>query len=232
MNHSNTKRPLIGLVSSRDGGKMMMNLTYMNSVWYAGGLPVVLAYTTDPDKLAEYAETFDGFLFSGGVDVDPVKYGEEKMFDSVEIDAVRDEFEEALFKAVYPTGKPILGICRGIQTLNVYLGGTLHQHMEGHSQTESGRIRNQHVTILPDTMMFALVGKGETMVNTFHHQAIKDVAPSLTVNAVSDDGFVEAVHDPNRPFFFATQFHPEIYHAEPDDDHSMAIFTAFVNACR
>ena len=94
MNHSNTKRPLIGLVSSRDGGKMMMNLTYMNSVWYAGGLPVVLAYTTDPDKLAEYAETFDGFLFSGGVDVDPVKYGEEKMFDSVEIDAVRDEFEE------------------------------------------------------------------------------------------------------------------------------------------
>ena len=67
------------------------------------------------EKLAEYAETLDGFLFSGGVDVDPVKYGEEKMFDSVEIDAVRDEFEEALFKAVYPTGKPILGICRGIQ---------------------------------------------------------------------------------------------------------------------
>ena len=121
MSYPNTKRPLIGLVSSRDGGKMMMNLTYMNSVWYAGGLPVILAYTTDPDKLAEYAETFDGFLFSGGVDVDPVKYGEEKMFDSVEIDSVRDEFEEALFKAVYPTGKPILGICRGIQSINVWM---------------------------------------------------------------------------------------------------------------
>ena len=104
--------------------------------------------------------------------------------------------------------------------------------MEGHSQTELGRIRGQHITILPDTMMAELVGKSETMVNTFHHQAIKDVAPSLTVNAVSDDGFVEVVHDPNRRFLFATQFHPEIYHAEPDDDHSMAIFTAFVNACR
>ena len=71
MSYQDTNRPLIGMVSSRDGGKMMMNLTYMNAVWFAGGLPVVLAYTTDPDRLAEYAATFDGFLFTGGVDVDP-----------------------------------------------------------------------------------------------------------------------------------------------------------------
>ena len=126
-----TKRPMIGLVSSRDGDKMMMAQRYMDAVWYAGGLPVVLSYTTDPQKLAEYAAIFDGFLFSGGVDVNPVKYGEEKQFDSVEIDDMRDEFEEALFKVIYPTGKPILGICRGIQSINVWMGGTLHQHIEG-----------------------------------------------------------------------------------------------------
>ncbi len=227
-----TSRPLIGIAPSRKDIYMRLSKHYLDAVWRAGGLGVILSYTEDKEKLAEYAATFDGFLLSGGVDLDPVLYGEVKQFDSVEIDAERDAFELALLDAIYPTEKPILGICRGIQTLNVYLGGTLHQHMEGHSQTESGRIRGQHVTILPGTMLSALVGKTETMVNTFHHQAIKDVAPSLVVNAVSDDGFVEVVHDPNRRFLLATQFHPEIYHAEPDDDHSMAIFTAFVNACR
>ena len=231
MSYPNTKRPLIGLVSSRDGGKMMMNLTYMNSVWYAGGLPVILAYTTDPDKLAEYAETFDGFLFSGGVDVDPVKYGEEKMFDSVEIDSVRDEFEEALFKAVYPTGKPILGICRGIQSVNVWMGGSLYQHLDGHRQDVAPEVRTHPITVTEGSLFHTLCGKTEVMVNTFHHQAVKDVAPGLTVDAVSEDGFVEAVHMEDHPFLFAVQFHPECYNHVEDDDHSREIFSAFVKAC-
>ena len=199
MNHSNTKRPLIGLVSSRDGGKMMMNLTYMNSVWYAGGLPVVLAYTTDADKLAEYAETFDGFLFSGGVDVDPVKYGEEKMFDSVEIDAVRDEFEEALFKAVYPTGKPILGICRGVQVMNVAMGGTLHIDLPDagklcHSLTMYPRHMVTHeITVVKDSRL-AKAMQGANMVNSFHHQAVDKAAPCFAVTARSlPDGVIEAI---------------------------------------
>ena len=232
MSYPNTKRPLIGLVSSRDGGKMVMNLTYMNSVWYAGGLPVVLAYTTDPDKLAEYAETFDGFLFSGGVDVDPTKYGEEKMFDSVEIDSVRDEFEEALFKAVYPTGKPILGICRGIQSINVWMGGTLYQHMDGHRQDVPPEVRTHPISITEGSLFHTLCGKTEVMVNTFHHQAVKTPAPALTVDAVGPEGITEVVHEEGHRFLLGVQFHPEFYCGGDDDDHSTAIFTAFVNACR
>jgi putative glutamine amidotransferase len=232
MRQINTNRPLVGIVSSRDGGKMMMNQTYMNAIWRAGGLPVVLNYTTDPDSLAEYAAIYDGFLFSGGVDVDPVKYGEEKQFDSVEIDDVRDAFEEALFKAIYPTGKPILGICRGIQSINVWMGGTLHQHIEGHRQEAPGTERTHSVRITEGSLLSGLCGKTEVMVNTFHHEAVKVLAPALSVDAVSADGYVEAAHQEGHRFLFATQFHPEIYCGLENDDHSLAIFTAFVEACR
>ena len=225
------KRPLIGLVSSRDGEKMMMAQRYMDAVWYAGGLPVVLAYTTDPEKLAEYAQIFDGFLFSGGVDVNPVKYREEKQFDSVEIDTVRDEFEEALFRAIYPTGKPILGICRGIQSINVWMGGTLYQHLDGHRQDQPADQTTHEILIKEGSMLHALCGKTSVMVNTFHHQAIKTPAPALTVDALSPDGYIEAVHDEGHRFLFAIQSHPEFYYSKAGDDHSLAIFKAFVAAC-
>ena len=232
MSQTNTNRPLIGLVSSRDGGKMMLNKLYMDAVWTVGGLPVILSYTTDAEKLAEYAAIFDGFLFSGGVDVDPVKYGEVKAFDSVEIDEVRDAFEEALFKAVYPTGKPILGICRGIQSVNVWMGGTLHQHLDGHRQNVPAEERTHPITVTEGSLFHALCGKTEVMVNTFHHQAVKTPAPALTVDAVSPEGYVEVVHEEGHRFLLGVQFHPEFYCGKEDDDHSTAIFTAFVDACR
>ena len=227
-----SKRPLIGVASSRDGEKMMMAQRYLDAVWYAGGLPVVLSYTTDPAKLAEYAALFDGFLFSGGVDVNPTYYGEEKQFDSVEIDEQRDAFEEALFKAIYPTKKPILGICRGIQSINVWMGGTLYQHMEGHRQSRPADEPTHEILIREGSMLHALCGKASVMVNSFHHEAIKTPAPALTVDALSPDGFIEAVHEEGHPFLFAMQSHPEFYYSKAGDDHSLAIFTAFVNACR
>ena len=232
MSHSNTNRPLIGIVSSRDGEKKMMNQRYMDAVWYAGGLPVVLSYTTDEAKLAEYGVIFDGFLFSGGVDVNPVKYGEEKMFDSVEIDDARDDFEEALFKAVYPTGKPILGICRGIQSVNVWLGGTLYQHIDGHRQDVPAEERTHLITVTEGSLFHKLCGKTEVMVNTFHHQAVKTPAPVLTVDAVNPQGIVEVVHEEGHRFLLGVQFHPEFYFSREDDDHSAAIFKAFIAACQ
>lgn len=228
----NARRPLIGVVSSHDGDRAMLSKRYLDAIWQAGGLAVVLSYTTDPARLAAYADLFDGFLFSGGVDVDPAKYGEEKLFDSVEIDHERDAFEEGLFKCVHPTGKPILGICRGIQSINVWLGGTLIQHLEGHSQTLPGEERTQEIEVLEGGMLHRLCGKTAVKVNSFHHQAIKDVAPTLVVDAVSPDGCIEAVHMPGHRFLFAVQFHPEYYYQKEDDDHSLAIFTAFITACR
>ena len=224
-------RPLIGVVSSREDIRMMLNQTYLDAVWTAGGLPVVMSYTTDPEKLEEYAATFDGFLFAGGVDIDPVKYGEEKAFDSVEIDHLRDAFEEGLFRVVYPTKKPILGICRGLQSVNVWLGGTLHQHMEGHRQEAHGEERTHPIYVREGSMLRGLC-PAEVMVNSFHHQAVKTLAPALSVDAVSADGYVEAAHGEGHPFLLAVQFHPEYYCKREGDDHSLAIFSAFVDACR
>lgn len=232
MKQRSTSRPLVGIVPSRDGEKAVMAQRYMDAVWYAGGVPVVLAYTTDAEKLAEYAAIFDGFLFSGGVDVNPVKYGEEKQFDSVEIDEPRDAFEEALFRAIYPTKKPILGICRGIQSINVWLGGTLHQHLDGHRQDVAADEPTHDVQIHEGSMFHKLCGKTSVRVNTFHHQAIKDPAACLTVDAISPDGIIEAVHEEGHPFLFAIQSHPEFYYKKETDDHSLAIFTAFINACK
>lgn len=231
MSAQSCKRPLIGVVSSRDGEKKMIHQRYLDAVWFAGGLPVVLPYTTDPRRLEEFATLFDGFLFSGGVDVDPVHYGEVKAFDSVEIDAPRDEFEEALFRVIHPTKKPILGICRGIQSINVWLGGSLHQHMEGHRQEVSGEERTHPIHVYEGSLFHRLCGKTSVMVNTFHHQAVKTPAPSLTVDAVSHDGYVEVVHEEGHPFLLAVQFHPEYYWQKEDDDHSAILFRSLVRAC-
>ena len=232
MQNPNTHRPLIAIVPSHDGGKMMLNKLYMDAIWYAGGIPAMLSYTDDPARLADYAETFDGFLFSGGVDVNPVKYGEEKMFDSVEIDDARDCFEESLFKLVYPTGKPVLGICRGIQSVNVWLGGTLHQHIDGHRQNVPPEERTHPISINEGSLFHRICGKTEVMVNTFHHQAVKVPAPGLTVDAVNPEGIPEVVHEEGHRFLLGVQFHPEFYFSREDDDHSSAVFKAFVAACQ
>ena len=226
------KRPLIAMSSSyRGDNTIALRHTYFDAIYDAGGIPVPLERTTDPATVARYAADFDGFFFTGGVDVDPARYGESITGEGVEIDPARDAFEFALYEAVKDSGKPILGVCRGIQFLNVARGGTLYQHIEGHRQTPIPAVeRPQHVTVTPDTRLHALVGAEEIMVNSFHHQAIKNIAPSLVITAVADDGTVEAMEDPAHPFFLGVQWHPEYYHR--DDRTSAAIFEAFVKACQ
>lgn len=230
--NQNCRRPLIGIFPSRGEARIKLPMNYLDAIYHAGGMGVPLGYTTDAARLADYVAMLDGFLFSGGVDIDPAIYGEEKQFDSVEIDDERDAFEGAAFPLVLASGKPILGICRGIQAINVFMGGTLYQHMEGHRQDVPGVNRTQTLRVLEGTFLRDLTGKDTICVNTFHHQNIKDLATGLVAQAVSEDGYVEAIHAPDRKFLFGVQFHPEYYHDQPDDDHSFAIFKAFVDACR
>ena len=224
------RRPLIAMTCSYQGEKTIaLRHTYFNAIYEAGGIPVPLERTTDPAIIAHYAADFDGYFFTGGVDVDPARYGEEITGQGVEIDTVRDAFEFALYEAVKDSGRPILGVCRGIQFLNVARGGTLHQHIDGHRQENPAPEHLQHVTVKEGTRLHELVGVSEMGVNSFHHQALKDVAPGLIVTAMADDGTIEAVEDPNLPFFLAVQWHPEHYHR--DDRTSAAIFEAFIQAC-
>ena len=226
------QRPLIGITCSKTSeGKIAMSQHYLNAIWEAGAVGVFLAYTQDEQKLAQYACIFDGFLFAGGDDMDPALYGEEVKFDSVEIDSDRDAFELALYRHVKATGKPILGICRGIQVLNVAEGGTLYQHIEGHRQTpKPGTVTEQPVKVTKGSMLHALTGELSLLVNTFHHQNVKDLAPTLLSDAISEDGYIEAVHMPDHKFFFAVQWHPEIYRQSSVE--MQRVLSAFVDAAR
>jgi putative glutamine amidotransferase len=225
-------RPLIAITPSyTKEGYVRMNPAYLDAVWAAGGMPVFVAYSEDEKKLCEYASLFDGFLFSGGVDLDPKYYGETVQFDSVEICAARDTFELALFKHVMETGKPVFGICRGIQTINVAMGGSLYQHIGGHSQKEKGNERTQRVAVTPGTLLSDITGnKPYLMVNTFHHQAVKTPAPALVPAAYSEDGICESVYLPGHRFFLGVQWHPELFFSL--DPAAAALFNAFVGACR
>ena len=225
-------RPLIGVSPSCVGGRPTVSGLYLDAIWRAGGLGVMLPYTDEPARWGAYASLFDGFLFSGGVDIDPTRYGENALsLPCVEIDPSRDAFEAGLFAAAYPTGKPILGICRGVQVINVFLGGSLYQHVEGHAQSAPGEVREQAVEVEKGSLLWQICGKKSLTVNSFHHQAVRAVAPALSVAARADDGGIEALWAPAHPFLLGVQFHPEIYAGLPNDDHAAAIFAAFLGAC-
>lgn len=205
-----------------------MNPAYLNAIQDHGGIGVLLAHTDDPEKWNLYRDMFDGFLFAGGVDVDPKYYGEAVAFDSVEIDEQRDTFEFGLFSAVIQTGKPILGICRGEQMLNVAMGGSLYQHIDGHQQTEKSSVCPQRVSVKEGTRLREILGTAGITTNSFHHQAVKEVAPSLIASAYAADGTVEAVESATHPFLLAVQWHPELFYRNSIE--AQRLFSAFITA--
>jgi putative glutamine amidotransferase len=195
---------------------------YVEAVQAAGGAPVPLVPGADasPDAL----RSLDGLLLSGGADVDPAAYGEPLLQGmDVEVDHDRDALELPLARAAVERDLPVLGICRGIQALNVALGGTLYQdidvqrtgrqdwtHQQRRSHPEAPMDAALHqVEIGPGTRLREIVGADVLGVNTFHHQAVKDVAPELTATAWAAGGLIEAVEAPGRRFVLAVQWHPE-----------------------
>lgn len=225
-------RPYIALSGSLPDDKITtINNCYLNSVWSAGGIPTLLMPSTDDEYIKTVCESFDGFLFCGGDDIDPKYYGEEMSPDIGEISPARDEFEEKLFYAAYKTGKPIMGICRGLQVINVFLGGTLIQHIEGHRDKENNCPSKHDVVISEGSPLIKITGKTEFEVNSFHHQAINSLSARLVADAYSmGDGYIEAFHEEGHKFLYAVQWHPEsMYQAS---EISQGLFRAFVDACR
>ena len=233
------KRPVIAVTPSykgnREGGQICVNCEYFKAIWECGGMPVMVAWTRKDDKaLEEYATEFDGFLFSGGVDVDPVYYGQSEKHPDVEINGERDEFELALIRLALDGGKPIFGICRGIQLINVALGGTLHQHIAGHRQKESANIETHNVRVLGGTHLAEVADSEVIRVNSLHHQVIDKLAPSLVATAFSDDGYIEAVESSTVHEYGlqieAVQWHPERIMSV--NKVSRALIAEFVERCR
>ncbi|MDQ7820677.1 MAG: gamma-glutamyl-gamma-aminobutyrate hydrolase family protein [Armatimonadota bacterium] len=229
------RRPRIGITTRTSGSASPRARRYAEAVAAAGGEVVWL----DPPALrragtpAAALARVDGLLFSGGDDIDPQYYGEEvDPLAGVEVDPERDAVELPLARAAWEAGVPVLGICRGIQTLNVALGGTLHQDLARAGldvRLHRGDADVAHpVEVAAPSRLAALVGAGSRMVNSAHHQALKAVAGALVVTARAPDGVVEAVEAPDRPFVVAVQWHPErMLDADP---RMAALFEALVDA--
>jgi putative glutamine amidotransferase len=210
---------------------------YFRALVASGAKPEEVEILSAADARRVNARDFDGVLFSGGEDVDPALYDEKVKHESVHIDRARDVFEFALLDAAMDRRLPILGICRGIQMINVKFGGTLIQDIPSDTELErdhrqpGSRAELTHtVTVTEPESALAGVVAGSCRVNSLHHQAIKRVGRGLKVTAHAEDGLVEAVEAADDyPFLMAVQWHPEELVNMPEQ---RKIFVEFIAKCR
>ncbi|MCR4891114.1 MAG: gamma-glutamyl-gamma-aminobutyrate hydrolase family protein [Lachnospiraceae bacterium] len=230
-------KAIIGVMPLWDDEKdsIWMLPGYMDGIREAGGLPIIFPFTKDKEELEQLVQMCDGLLFTGGHDVSPDLYHEKALDGLVVSCQKRDEMESLVLQIAIDTNKPLLGICRGIQFVNAALGGTLYQDIPTqhpsdieHHQSAPYDIPAHEVKILPETPLYSLVGKESLAVNSYHHQAVKDVAEGLEVMALSTDGLVEALYMPSHPFLWAVQWHPEFSYQK--DEVSKKILRAFVES--
>ena len=230
-------KPVIGVMPLWDDEKesLWMLPGYLDGLREAGGLPVVLPFSTDEEELGLLMSLCDGFLFTGGHDVSPGLYHEEPLPGLVSSCEKRDEMESIVLRKALEADKPVLGICRGIQFINAALGGSLYQDLP--SQRPSATEHHQHapydvpvhdVLIEKDSPLYACLGAERLPVNSYHHQAVKQVADGLRVMAAAPDGLAEALYRPGSRFLWALQWHPEFSYRT--DENSRKIFRAFVSS--
>lgn len=233
------RRPIIGIIPLIDMDKKSywMLPGYMNGVMEAGGTPLMLPLTSDPVILEQVIGRCDGFLFTGGHDISPDIYGEDPLPSCGIGCRLRDDMEKNLFLRLYEKDKPVLGICRGIQIINAILGGTLYQDLP--TQAPSSVEHHQcppydkpvhEVEIIVNTPLYGLLHQKKIIVNSYHHQAVKQLSPKLQVMARSKDGITEAVFVPEKKYIWAVQWHPEFSYLS--DDSSRKIFESFIEAAR
>ena len=234
------KRPLIvlspNILDKVPSDKLCNNASYYQAVTAAGGLPVTCG-DLDEETAAALAERCDGLLMTGGVDVDPHRYTEQ-ISELSSYEPRIDDINWFLLEAFRKAGKPIFGICRGLQVINVFFGGTLIQDiptMCGLPETKHNMHRwdppvpsstHAHTaSFTKGSLLYEILGK-ECGFNSFHHQAVKDVAPGLKVTGTADDGIVEGLEGEN---VFAVQWHPERMIAE---EKQLDLFRKFIEMCQ
>ncbi len=219
------KRPVIGITtdSNDTDDRYMSTITYAQAVERAGGLPLLLPYAVDHALIPQYVDLLDGICFSGGNDMNPVRYGEEWHPKVSKMDERREKFEFALIAEVEKRRLPALGVCFGSQLMNVHRGGSLIQFlpdqkadaMEHRYQKEKGPARHQ-IKLDTSSQLGAAIGKSDVSVNTYHKQAVNKLGQGLRVIATAPDGVIEAFEDPSFPLFAAVQWHPERLTDEPE----------------
>ena len=235
-------RPIIGITctstaSSGSSTNHGIGASYINAIEHVGGTPILLPLVRQDSCIADFLSMIDGLLLSGGVDVDPFFYGEEPKPKMGRIDVSRDYVESWLITRAIEMNLPILGICRGIQMLNVAAGGTLYQDLSmssnpvlKHRQMAPGSHATHTIHVREGSRLMDILKHSKFRVNSFHHQAVKDAAPGFVVTASTRDGIIEAIEDTRHDFVVGVQFHPELMWENTPP--IMTLFATFVSEAK
>lgn len=214
------------------------NQSYIRALIAAGATPLLIPPGLDDAALEAVCARLDGLLLTGGADLDPALYGEERLSICGEIEPERDALELAITRMALARDLPTFGICRGMQTLNVACGGALYQDITAqrpgafeHAQTALGRSHRAHaISVAHDSRLGAILGAERVEVNSLHHQAVSRPGAGVRIVAQAEDGVAEAMELEGRRFALAVQYHPE--ELVETDPYSRRLFAAFVAACR
>ena len=230
-------RPIIGITCATKNSENSIGTRYTDAIEYAGGTPILLPMIQNDLCLADFLSVIDGLLLSGGVDVDPFLYGEEPRPEQGRIDVARDCAEMSLIPRAMEVDLPILAICRGIQVLNVAAGGTLYQDASmfsntvlKHRQEAPGSYATHAIDVQEGSHLQNILGQSEIRVNSFHHQAVRDLASGFAVSAAARDGIVEGIESRHHSFIIGVQFHPELMWQ--NNPPIASLFVAFINAAK
>jgi len=235
--------PVVGITLRPQPGapdrppRLVQNRAYLDAIEAAGAIPLPVPLLRDEERMRALYDRCDALCLPGGPDVEPARYGEEARADcNVETAAELDDAELLLTRWLVADDRPTLAICRGIQVVNVALGGTLWQDLVAQDATTVAHRQEPRTTLAhnvrvePGTLLHRTVGVDTLLVNTLHHQAIRRVGEGLHVSGRSDDGLAEAVEMPDRRFLLGVQWHPEELVAEQEE--ARRLFAALVSAAR
>ena len=234
-------KPLIGVTMNGDledkSPSCTLGYDYIKAIEMAGGVPILIPVIKDAPHIENYISVVDGLLLTGGADIEPEFFGEDTLPEIEEIEIHRDRMELQLFEAARKKQIPIFGICRGVQVINVAMGGTLYQDIysqingvKQHSDHSRPREDEMHTVAIPEqTALKRILGSTQIGVNSFHHQSVKDLGRGLIVNALSEDGIIEGVESVEDGFIIGVQWHPE----NMVEKHPVMkeLFTSFVTEC-
>ncbi|MDP4180767.1 MAG: gamma-glutamyl-gamma-aminobutyrate hydrolase family protein [Bacillota bacterium] len=234
------KHPIIGISPWFDYEKQLTYIKrgYCEGINEAGGLGIILPMTTQEELIENLVQTCDGFLISGGPDVDPKYFNEINLPSNGEISPYRDILELHIARRAIELNKPILGICRGIQIINVAMGGSLYQDINSqlasnnlikHSQMAPSWYPTHKITIKEDSILFTLFKTTSLWVNSFHHQAIKELAPGFITSSISEDGIIESIEHKKHRFAIGVQWHPELMWEK--DRIFLSLFEKLIKSC-
>lgn len=234
--------PLIGITSNimtisegpfEGQGRLFVNQGYVDSVVKSGGIPVILPIVADPTVIRQQLLQLDGLIFSGGHDLHPSKYNEDSHPLLKETSSERDFFEYQVLQIANELQIPILGICRGLQLMNVFFGGSLHQDLtlaDLKVQMDPAHVGQfnldfHDVELTPQSSLSHIFKASAIKVNSYHHQAIKEVAPGWVVTAISPDGLIEGIAKESGSWQHGVQWHPEVQYSEMEP-----LFIAFIES--